>query len=115
MRYPYRVRVTRASTTPGTYNPDTGEYTPSTSAETVLLDCPAIVQDSGESVPRGATGMPVKKADATVIVPRSYRDDLLSCEPQDVTTVFYPNSDRIAEGNVVEVTEFNQSLFVVYR
>lgn len=116
MRYDHRLRITRASiTTPGTYDPETGAYTGGTSGDTVVLDCPADVQDAGESIPRGASGMPALQADATAFIPPSHRAELLAVVPQDVVTVYYPNTDRTAEGNVQMVRELDDVLLLVYR
>lgn len=112
MRYEHRLRVTRASTTPGTYDPETGAFT--TSGDQVIYDGPADVQDAGESIPRLASGQPVKDANATAFVPPSRREELLGLIPEDVAQVFYPNSDRSADGKVAFVREFDESLTLRY-
>lgn len=114
MRYRYRARITRPNPGGGTQDPETGVFTPS-GAATVILDCECIAQDSGQTVSRNASGMPWLQADSTWIVPRRVRDQLLSVEPDDNAELFYPNSDRKAEGNVKMVREFENALDVVYR
>lgn len=121
MRYDYRLRITRTSevgsTGGGTQDSETGVYdAPGTgTGRTVVLDCPADVQDAGESIPRNAAGMPWLKSDATVFIPPSRHEDLMAVVPNDVAEVFYPNSDRTAEGNVAMVRDFDDALLLVYR
>jgi hypothetical protein len=112
VRYEHRLRVTRAGTGSGTYDPETGTYTGP--PDVVLYDGPADVQDAGEAVPRTATGQPVRDANATAFIPPSEREKLLAIEPDDVAQVFYPDSDRSADGKVAFVREFDESLTLRY-
>lgn len=113
MDYPHRLRITRASATPGTYNPETGEITGG-SPDPVLYDGPADVQDAGEAIPRLASGQPIKDANATAFIPPYRRADLLAVEPEDVAQVFYPDSDRSADARVSFVREMDDSLTLRY-
>lgn len=113
--YPYRLRVTRAGTvTPGVYDPETGGFTPSTSGDTVIYDGPADVQDAGESIPRTASGQPEKIANATAFLPEYARDALLEMIPEDTVEVFYPKSDRSADGKVAFVEEMSEFVTIRY-
>lgn len=112
MRYPHRLRVTRASSTPGVQDPETGEITAG-GAELVLYDGKADVQDAGESLPRNTSGMPALEADATAFL--QDEEAGLAIEPNDVATVFYPNSDRSADGEVKFVREIDGALLLKFR
>jgi hypothetical protein len=110
--FPYRLRVTRANSTLGTFNTETGELTAG-GADQVLYDGRADVQDAGESVPRNTSGMPFLEADATVFL----KDEKagLAIEPNDVAVVYYPDSDRTAEGEVKFVRELDGAVLLKYR
>lgn len=121
IEYAHRVVLTRApdeddpEATGAGQDPDTGQPTgpggvPVT--DVTVYDGPADVQDAGESVPRGATGQPIKKADATVFLPEEQRDALLDIRPDDRIVVYYPDSDRSADGEVVFVRELDESFTI---
>jgi hypothetical protein len=106
--------VTRAGAGEG--GQDTETYQPTGgSADEVVYDGLADVQDAGEAVPRTATGQPTKEADATAFLPKSQREALLSIAVDDAVRVFYPNSDRIADGEVRSTREFDLTVMVRYR
>jgi hypothetical protein len=111
--YDYLLRITRPGTGQGTYNEDTGEYTPA--ALQVIYDGAADVQDRGEALPRNSTGQPVKVADATVFLPESKSDVILDVEPGDKAIVTYPDRSRTAEGEVAFANEMDASILVTYR
>lgn len=112
MRYPHRLRITRPASGGGVQDPETGVFVPSGVASTIY-DATADVQDAGESLPRTATGQAVKDADATAFLANEAAG--LAIEPGDVATVFYPNSDRTAEGEVKFVRELDGAVLIRYR
>lgn len=95
-------------------DPETGDVSGGGPAS-VILDSECIAQDSGQAVARNAAGMPWLEADSTWIFPKRVRDQLLTIEPHDNAELFYPNSDRKAEGTVKMVREHDNALDVVYR
>lgn len=111
--YDYRLRITRKSDAPAVQDPETGVWTEV--ADVVVYDGPADVQDRGESLPRRATGQPVKVADATLFLPEHLEHKVLEIAVEDKATVYYPNSDRFAEGEVKATNELDGTLLVTYR
>ena len=114
MEYPHRLRITRPSSTTGTVSTETGDVAGG-GVPSVLYDGPADVQDAGEAVPANASGMPWLQSDATAFLPPSEHEKLLTVQPRDAVEVFYPDSDRKAEGNVNQVRDFDDALLLVYR
>ncbi len=112
MRYPQRLRITRAVAGGGVQDPETGTM-PDPPPRLVLYDGLADVQDAGESLPRTATGQPVKVADATAFL--EDEEAGLAIEPDDVAEVFYLGTDRTAEGEVKFVREMDGAVLLKYR
>ena len=110
--FPHRLVVTRASTTGGAQDPDTGVFVPG-GTDTVIYDGAADVQDAGEAVPRTFTGQAVKEADATAFLLDEATG--LDIEPGDVAVVHYPDGERTAEGEVLFVRELDGTVLIRYR
>jgi hypothetical protein len=110
--YQYRLRVTRANPNPGTQDPETGVITPG-GPDIVVYDNKADVQDAGEAIPRTATGQPTKEADATAFLFDEKAG--LAIEPDDVATVYYPDGETTAEGEVRFVREMDGAVLIRYR
>lgn len=116
----YTVRKPEPDATPGTIDPTTGLPVEDTVSgldemETVL-ECPADLQDAGESRPRSAAGMPTLNADATVFIPdeEQYVDQFLALEPDFGFEYTYPNGTT-ADGEILFVRQLDTSLLVKFR
>lgn len=110
--FPYRLTITRPSEGGGTQDPETGVFTPG-SADQVIYDGPADVQDAGEAMPRTATGQPVKEADATAFLKNE--DAALLIAADDKAVVTYPDGVTYAEGEVRFVRELDGVVLIRYR
>jgi hypothetical protein len=110
--FQYRLRITRPVEGAGTQDPETGVFTPG-GADQVIYDGKADVQDVGETVPRTATGQPVKEADATAFLQNE--DAALLIAVDDKAFVYYPNGDFWAEGEVRFVRELDGTVLIRYR
>ncbi len=111
MRYPHRLTITRANSAAGTQDADTGAFVTGGAAVTVYNDR-ADVQDSGEAVPRGASGMPNVDAEASAFLADEAK--LFDIMPNDDAVVTYPNG-RTADGNVLFVKELDGTVLLKFR